>query len=165
MLIIEKYEDYQDSCLQSTNEQQTNQQTNNKRTTNEQQQLKNIINKEDSIYSPIGEVITSPQGNDSKVDINKSFEEWYLTYPKHTSKKKLLKYTLKLVKVSYPQSYLTQLLNIKNNCLLNKTDIKYIKHPTTWLNQGCWDDEYAGSSKPQMSDKTKEFFDKYKKGE
>ena len=71
MLIIEKYEDYQDSCLQSTNEQQTNQQTNNKRTTNEQQQLKNIINKEDSIYSPIGEVITSPQGDDSKVDISK----------------------------------------------------------------------------------------------
>ncbi len=23
---------------------------------------------------------------------------------------------------------------------------RYIKHPTTWLNKGCWTDEYAGHS-------------------
>ena len=22
-------------------------------------------------------------------------------------------------------------------------DIKYIKHPSVWLNKGCWDDEFA----------------------
>ena len=28
-------------------------------------------------------------------------------------------------------------------CRQQKTEDKFIKHPATWLNQGCWADEYA----------------------
>lgn len=27
-----------------------------------------------------------------------------------------------------------------------KTESKYIKHPSTWLNQGCWNDEYSAKN-------------------
>jgi hypothetical protein len=42
--------------------------------------------------------------------------------------------------VSSAESYIT-----------NTTDIKFRKNPLTWLNQGCWDDEYENKSKRGFS--------------
>lgn len=33
-------------------------------------------------------------------------------------------------------------------CLRENRDLRYIKHPTTWLNGGCWDDDYRGAAAP-----------------
>ena len=32
----------------------------------------------------------------------------------------------------------------------NNTEKKFIKQPATWLNKGCWDDEYEQENKKQI---------------
>lgn len=33
-------------------------------------------------------------------------------------------------------------------CRQERTELRYIKHPTTWLNQGCWDDDAQPGGTP-----------------
>jgi hypothetical protein len=72
------------------------------------------------------------------------FDQWYAVYPKKASKKAAEKAFAKVIKAAL----------ISESDLLAKTkafaaswaarpieDRKYIKHPATWLNGGCYDDE------------------------
>lgn len=77
-------------------------------------------------------------------DFSADFEEWYELYPNKKSKS--------LAKKSYEkvrQSGITKEKLIEGArkyttfIQANNKETKYIKHPSTWLNQGCWDDEYT----------------------
>jgi hypothetical protein len=38
-----------------------------------------------------------------------------------------------------------------DDCKAKNTEPHYIKHPSTWLNQGCWADEYGTPKKNRWS--------------
>ena len=72
-------------------------------------------------------------------DLERDFELFWMAYPRRKAKGAARKAFLKAIKIT----------NIKTICdgALNyaaenqHTDGRFIKHPATWLNQGCWDDE------------------------
>ena len=75
-----------------------------------------------------------------KKDKNVLFDQFYSNYPRKASKKKAesifsgLDEATQLKCIEGAKTYADQ-------CKILNTDKKYIKHPTTWLNQGCWEDE------------------------
>lgn len=75
-------------------------------------------------------------------NINMQFDLFYSAYPIHKGKQKaLIAYKNALKKTSHElimQGLEAYLADIKKK----NTEDKYIKHPSTWLNQGCWMDEY-----------------------
>ena len=71
------------------------------------------------------------------------FSRWWDSYPRKVGKAAAAKAYAKAVKIVSPERLLAALEQQKPSW----TDPKYIPHPTTWLNQGRWDDELA-LSKP-----------------
>lgn len=69
-----------------------------------------------------------------------TFDQFYSSYPRKASKKKAesifsrLDETTKLKCIDGAKAYADQ-------CKTLNTEKRFIKLPTTWLNQGCWDDE------------------------
>lgn len=77
------------------------------------------------------------------------FEIFWSKYPKHIAKqtaKKAYVSAIKNKKTTHDEimkglnNYLTQIKH-------NKTELQFIKYPSTWLNGGCWNDEYEVSGK------------------
>jgi hypothetical protein len=72
--------------------------------------------------------------------INIMFDQFYSNYPRKASKKKAesifsgLDEATKLKCIDGAKAY-------ANQCKTLNTEKRFIKHPTTWLNQGCWEDE------------------------
>jgi hypothetical protein len=77
------------------------------------------------------------------------FEDFYKLYPIKKSK----------AEAERKWKYLSQ--DIQSKCIdvlksteyknwLAEQDIKFVKHPSTWLNQGCWEDELS-SKKPKLT--------------
>lgn len=69
-----------------------------------------------------------------------AFDIFYNLYPVKKSKQEALKKWNKL-KIEEQQQCIDVLKSDKHKHWLSKQDIKFIKHPSTWLNQGCWEDE------------------------
>lgn len=83
----------------------------------------------------------------NKKEISQQFETWWAEYPNKKSKQDALKIFEKLMareQVSFDE-LLAGAKAYAEHCRREKTDPHYIKHPSTWLNQGCWADEYAKS--------------------
>lgn len=76
---------------------------------------------------------------------NKSFEEFWNKYPKKVNKKKSETIFLQAIKKTNPQEILKGVDNYNKHIKVNNIQIQYIKHPTTWLNGECWDDEYSNN--------------------
>lgn len=80
-----------------------------------------------------------------KKDFSAEFEQWWAKYPNKKSKQDALK-SFNRVLVS-EQATFDQLMSgleaYSNDCKAKNTETHYIKHPSTWLNQGCWADEYG----------------------
>lgn len=74
-----------------------------------------------------------------------SFEQWWKEYPRKIDKKKALeKFTSILAdKKATLEELLTGAKKYALHCQEEKTEEKYIKHPTTWLNGECWQNEYT----------------------
>ena len=76
-------------------------------------------------------------------DTDRLFEEWYKAYPRKSSKgaaRTAFKSALKKVDL--------ETLNRGRDlyaakCKMDQTETRYIKHPSTWLNGECWDDDYG----------------------
>lgn len=122
---IVNYEKYQKK------EQQTTQQKNNRRTTEEHKQImKNNDNNDKEIYN------------------NERFEEFWNLYDYKKSKTKAKKsYEQSLKKVSHN----VIMEGLKRQKPYRGRDKKFWKHPTTWLNQECWNDEIDISERPPGS--------------
>lgn len=84
----------------------------------------------------------------NKKEILQQFEIWWAEYPNKKSKQDAQRIFEKLLtaqRVSFDE-LLAGAKAYAEHCRQEKTDPHYIKHPSTWLNQGCWADEYALSN-------------------
>ncbi|HET8962479.1 MAG TPA: hypothetical protein VFM99_01180 [Chitinophagales bacterium] len=75
-----------------------------------------------------------------KKDKNVLFDQFYKNYPKHVSKKAAEKKFLALDNDTQLKCIAAAKVYAEE-CKLLGTDPKFIKHPSTWLSQGCWEDE------------------------
>ena len=77
-------------------------------------------------------------------ELGNKFIEFYSNYPKKVSKENAKKKFISILqnkKASFEQ-LMQGLEKYKNYIVCNKIEKQYIKHPATWLNQGCWEDVY-----------------------
>lgn len=78
---------------------------------------------------------------------SKSFLEWYEEYPRKQSKKKAAELYMKALKDGATAEQLLDGVKGYNKYIAaNSLERRYIKMPTTWLNQGCWEDDYTVKS-------------------
>ena len=72
------------------------------------------------------------------------FNEWYDSYPRKIGKKAAEKAFNSAIKSGVTIEQLTQGVAAYNQEIKDAgTPTKFIKHPSTWLNQGCYDDDHA----------------------
>lgn len=118
-----------------------------------------IINKQIYNTDEIKNLTTSSEPLEDK------FEEFWELYPRKVSKAKAkVSYTNSLKKTT-SDVILNGLKNYINEIKEKKTEEKYIAHPTTWLNQERWNDEYSQknfSSSPISSAKQQDSEEEYK---
>ena len=79
----------------------------------------------------------------TKTEINNNFDEFYSLYPRKEAKQKALQAYLKAIKKVDKDTLLEGLKKYIDYIKTNKKEREFIKHPATWLNQGCWEDEYS----------------------
>ena len=74
--------------------------------------------------------------------MSQDFDLWYSTYPRHIAKISARTAYDRTIKKGLATA--EQLLKgaIAYAATVAGSDPKFTKHPTTWLNGGCWDDEY-----------------------
>lgn len=78
-----------------------------------------------------------------------NFGEWYNLYPIKKGREKAIKSYHRVIKnkaVTHKELMEGLQRNLED-IKQNKTEKKFIKHPATWLNQGCWADEYDSPQK------------------
>lgn len=80
----------------------------------------------------------------SKKESENNFQVWWKEYPRKVSKIDAQKSFEKIIQAG--QASFDELLQgakqYAEYCREQNTEEKYIKHPSTWLNQGCWSDEH-----------------------
>lgn len=81
-------------------------------------------------------------------EVKNLFEKWWNIYPNKKSKPAALEKfnTLLAEKTVTFDELMKGAIGYSDEVDFEKTETKYIKHPTTWLNQGCWADEYKKHS-------------------
>lgn len=70
------------------------------------------------------------------------FEDFYALYPRKEAKQHALKAYQKAVKQVSHKTIIEGVSKYKQQIEAKQTEKQYIKQPATWLNQGCWDDDY-----------------------
>ena len=80
------------------------------------------------------------------------FENFYSLYPRKEAKQKALQAYLKAIKKVDKDTLLEGLKKYIDYIKTNKKEREFIKPPATWLNQGCWEDEYSKIA--QFADKS-----------
>jgi len=114
-------------------EQQSEQQVNNNRTTSEQQ-----VNTNNNVNN----VNNDNNVNNKTKLIEKDFNIFYQAYPIKKSKKAAKKAFEKVnVDITVLLSAIKQQADEKELLRRNGEFCPEWKHPSTWLNQGCWEDE------------------------
>lgn len=99
------------------------------------------------------QVTTSKEGNKDTREEGKNitaisepiqFAQWYESYPRKIGKKAAEKAFNSAIKSGVTIEQLTQGVAAYNQEIKDAgTSTQYIKHPSTWLNQGCYDDDHA----------------------
>ena len=69
------------------------------------------------------------------------FDDWWKIYPRKKSKAKALSIWKSKQLYLQSDSLIEKLQNQVNNCSSMNCEKQYIKHPTTYLNAGAWDDD------------------------
>ena len=78
----------------------------------------------------------------NKIDYSTDFETFWKAYPRRIAKQKAFESWTKAINNGLPAIRLVEgAERYAKYCTVQKTEEKFIKHPATWLNQGCWDDE------------------------
>jgi len=112
---------------------------------------------EERTYNPS----PSAQGSGSIVSqmYSGAFEEWYSTFPKRTGKFEANRAYTKALKATTHQELMTATANMvrwrENELKIQRQNPRHFvpdcKHPATWLNQGCWEDELEFTPAPQRA--------------
>ena len=130
LISIINWEDYQ------SNEQEKEQQRNNKGTTKEQQRNTNKNDKNDKNEKK--DIYTSPRlsARDSE------FEKFWTEYPRKVGKRSAKKKWDLLIRSSeLTEKVFRALAAQKKSDQWQQNGGQFIPHPSTWLNQGRWEDE------------------------
>lgn len=91
--------------------------------------------------------ITIPYKKRESYD-SRAFDAFWAVYPRRIGKRAAAEKFRAAVKSGVPAERITEAAGrYSQHCRDNRTAEKYIKHPATWLNQGCWDDEL----RPQLA--------------
>lgn len=91
--------------------------------------------------------------NSKEEEIEHQFAEFYAEYPLKKSKKAAQKKFAEIIsskKISFEQ-LMDAVKAYKMDIAAKGTEARYIKHPSTWLNQECWLDEYTSNDPPEMN--------------
>jgi hypothetical protein len=86
--------------------------------------------------------------------MNKFFDDFWKIYPRRTAKKAAIKEFIKAIKEgATPMEIIDGTKRYSEYVLSNDTELRYIKHASTFLHQGCWEDEYVinGDKKQEVS--------------
>jgi hypothetical protein len=67
------------------------------------------------------------------------FDDWWAIYPRHTEKVAARKAFEKALSMTTLERLMDGAARYARN--VQGKDPAYTKHPATWLNKGCWDDE------------------------
>lgn len=70
------------------------------------------------------------------------FDEFWKVYPRRVAKQAAMKAYKRALKLVPPDTILRGAERYAEK--RRGEDINFTKHPTTWLNGGCWDDDLAG---------------------
>jgi hypothetical protein len=95
----------------------------------------------DSPRLPLGEEGLRRPNPNSQTETDANFEEFYRCYPKHAAKTAALKTyrTIMAKKLATAEDLLAGATRYAAE--RSGQDPKFTKHPSTWLNGGCWSDE------------------------
>lgn len=88
--------------------------------------------------------IQNPESEDARQRAECDFELFWNAYPRKVGKQKALK-AFRKVKVPV-EILLNAIAEQKQSAQWKKNDGEFIPHPTTWLNEGRWEDELAKSN-------------------
>lgn len=98
-------------------------------------------------------ILNALQSNTNKLNTNKlntnnsyivDFNEFYSLYPRKEAKQKALQAYMKARKKGVDKISLLEALKKYNEYIkTNKKEREFVKLPATWLNGGCWEDEYS----------------------
>lgn len=81
-----------------------------------------------------------------KQDYSKGFEEFYAIYPRHEAKEAARRSWNKLKPTDADMETIMEgVRRYVHHVEANRTEKRYIRLPATWLNGGCWTDEYDGT--------------------
>jgi hypothetical protein len=80
------------------------------------------------------------------------FEDFYTLYPRKEAKQNALKAYQKAVKQVSHEAIIEGVSKYKQQIEAKQTEKQYIKQPATWLNQGCWEDDYTVETKQNLVD-------------
>lgn len=81
--------------------------------------------------------------NGSGATFDALFAEWYQTYPKHRGREAAKAKYVKAIKAGVDHAVLLE--GARRYRDDPSRTPKFTKDPATWLNQGCWDDEYEAA--------------------
>lgn len=97
----------------------------------------------DSLQLDLGDEDSGRRSRNPSSDTDADFKEWYRTYPKHAAPAVALKaYRAVITKnLATPEQLLAGAMRYAAE--RSGQDPRYTKHPSTWLNGGCWADEPA----------------------
>jgi len=105
----------------------------------------NSLNPEDSDTQPGSPLPPNHQEPPIKKKEKKdscAFLEFWNCYPRRLGKKAAAAKFSAAVKSGISSQHLIQAAaSYADHCRENRIEERFIKHPTTWLHQGCWDDE------------------------
>jgi hypothetical protein len=106
---------------------------------------KGIDNK--SILSNSAELPDSPK--EQNESINSEFESLWILYPRKIGKQKAFNYYSKARKKGTTFEEVKQgILNYKAEIEKKKTEMRFVKHGSTWFNNYGWKDEYEAPKEP-----------------
>lgn len=89
----------------------------------------------------INKVIKKTNGHSDELTENEKFDLFWQHYPRKVSKQGArTSFKVALKKTTFEQ-LLSAVKAFNSLCKRTGESKRYIKHPTTWLNQGCWEDE------------------------
>jgi hypothetical protein len=74
------------------------------------------------------------------------FFQFYDLYPKKQGKQSAIKAFEKALKITTIDTILQGVNNYKAQIASKNTEMQYVKQPATWLNAGCWDDDYSSTT-------------------
>jgi hypothetical protein len=80
------------------------------------------------------------------------FDDFYSLYPKKQGKEQAIKAYQKALKKTTHEVIIAGVKNYKAQIASKNTEMQYIKQPATWLNAGCWDDDYTIETKQNLAD-------------